>query len=410
MKGQTVLKIEITDQERCKKQIRLEIPGETVRAEIDKAAAKYARQVVIPGFRRGHVPASVVKNRFRKGLREEVASQLIPKALEEAFAEKNLKALGEPAVEELKFDDDESIHLALTIETLPEFELAGYKGIPLRKPVYEIRDEHIDKRIDILREEQAEMVPVEDRGAQVGDIVTVDLTGRPAPDDDPAREGDMPQSPDASDAERSSTEEAVPAGESETAAPPPPEEFNRKDMDVELGAKGVVKEFTEALVGARAGESRIVTVDYLDDYPYKELAGRRMSYDVEVTAVRRKELPEIDDEFAQSVNEEYDTLENLRASIRSDMEKNAEALSQEELRSHALEQLVDRNRFDLPESLVKKQLDLRMNNFAQSMLSQGVDPRRLDVDWSDFREKQQAAAESDLRGTFILDRIAEVEN
>src|ERR1051325_1802163 len=160
------MNITVTDQENCKKQLRVEIPGGAVRAETDKVSSELARQVNVPGFRRGHVPKSVVKTRFKKELRDEVLSHLLPHSLSDAIREKELKVIGEPSIENLDFGDDESIDVTFVVEVFPEFELSNYKGVSLTKRVYKIRDEDVEETVERLRQGQAELVPVEDRGAQ----------------------------------------------------------------------------------------------------------------------------------------------------------------------------------------------------------------------------------------------------
>jgi len=157
------LNITVTDQEQCRKQLRLEIPSQTVRDKTDQIAGEFARQVNVPGFRRGHVPKSVVKTRFRKELRDEMLSQLLPVSLGDAIREKELKVIGEPAVEDLKFGDDESIDVTFNLEVAPEFTLSNYKGIALARHEHKIGDEDVDKAIEHLRQGQAQMAPVEDR-------------------------------------------------------------------------------------------------------------------------------------------------------------------------------------------------------------------------------------------------------
>jgi trigger factor len=382
------MNITVTDQEHCKKQLRLEIPAETVRAETNKIAANLARQVNLPGFRRGHVPASVVKTRFKKELRDEMVSHLLPEALHTAITEKELKVLGEPKVDELKFGEDDSIDVTITVEVMPEFELANYKGMTLRKRVYMIRDEDVEKTIDRLREGLAELKPVEDRGAQKGDIVTANVVGTMLPEA-------------ASQAEQG--EEAVEAG------PAGPEEINQQDVKIELGASGVLKEFTEGLEGARAGDTRTFTVEYRADYKPENFAGRQMSYSAEVVAVHQKELPAPDDEFARSVGEDLNGIDELRAKVRSNLEHEAEHRSNDELRGAAIDQLLDRNRFELPEQAVEKQIVARFNTFISSLTQQGVDPRKLRIDWEQVRDSQRERAERDVRLTFILDRVADAE-
>lgn len=358
--------------------MRLEIPGETVRAETDKIAADLARKVDVPGFRRGHVPKSVVKTRFRKELRDEMLSQVLPHSLGDAIREKALKVIGEPSVEDLKFKDDESIDVTFNLEVAPEFTLSKYQELPLTKQIYKVSEEDVDKTIEHMREGQAQLVPVEDRGAESGDLVTVNLAGQIAVVEDQA---------------------------AETQA----EEIKQQDLDIELGAAGVLKEFTEGLAGVKPGDLRTFSVEYPADYKPEKFAGRSVNYTAEVTAVRTKELPELDDEFAGSVSEEFKSIDELRADIRSKLEHEAEHRSDAEFRASTMEKLIDRNRFDVPEYVVEKQIDSRMNSLFRQMSGRGMDPRQLKIDWEGIREGQRERAEREVRGSFILDHIAENE-
>jgi trigger factor len=370
------LNITVTDQEQCKKQLRLEISAETVRAETDKIAADLARKISVPGFRPGHVPKSVVKTRFRKELRDEVLSQLLPHSLGDAIKEKDLKVIGEPSVEDLKFKDDDSIDVVFNVEVAPEFTLSNYKELPLTKRVFKVRDEDVDNVIERYRQTQAELVPVEDRPSQSGDIVTVNLKGR------------------------------VESKEDSVAV----EDITQEDLEIELGAQSVLKGFTEGLSGARPGDQKTFDVEYPDDYKPEKYAGRRVKYEADVTAVRMKEFPEVGDEFARSVNEEFNTLEDLRADIRSKLEKEAEQRTEDDFRSATVEKLVDRNRFDVPEYVINKQIDARMKTLFRQMASQGMDPRMLKLDWESIRDGQRDRAEREVRGSFILDKIAQTES
>src|SRR5262249_17040670 len=283
----------------CKKQLRLEISAETVRSETDKIAADLARKINVPGFRPGHVPKSVVKTRFRKELRDEVLSQLLPHSLGDAIKQKDLKVIGEPSVEDLKFKDDDSIDVVFNVEVAPEFTLSNYKELPLTKRVFKLRDEDVDNVIERYRQSQAELVPVEDRPSQTGDIVTVNLIGKVD-----AKEGSEPV-----------------------------DDITQQELEIELGAQGVLKGFTEGLSGVKPGDQKSFDVKYPGDYKPEKYAGRRVSYEAAVTAVRTKEFPEVDDEFAHSVNEEFKTLEELRTDIRSKLEKEAEQRTEEDFRS-----------------------------------------------------------------------------
>ncbi|MEK6299609.1 MAG: trigger factor [Acidobacteriota bacterium] len=377
------MNITVTDEQHCKKKLRLEIPGDIVRAETDKMATKLARQVTVPGFRRGHVPNSVVKTRFRKELRDEMLSHLLPHSLEDAIREKDLKVIGEPAVDDLKFGEDESIDVTFAIEVAPEFEVSNYKSLPLTKRVYKIRDEDVEQTLDGLRDRNAELVPVEDRPAKPGDLLTVNLSGEIEPKPEAAEEG-------------------VAAAKEELS-------INQQDIQIELGGKGVLKEFTDALTDTNPGDRREFAVKYPGDYKPEQYAGRNVSYAAEVTAVRFKEVPGADDEFAQGVGEQFKTIEELRADIREKLEHEGKHRSDAELRSALMEQLVDRNRFEVPDYIVEKQMDSRLNAFARQLAGQGLDPRSLKIDWDNLRESQRERAEREVRGSFVLDRIAQAE-
>ena len=383
------MNITVTDQEHCKKQLRLEIPGDKVKAETNQVAAKLARTISVPGFRPGHVPSSVVKARFRKELRDEVLSHMLPEALKTAIEEKQLKVLGEPSIDDLNFGDDESINVTITVEVQPEFELSNYKGISLARREYKVGDEEVDRTIERLRQAHAELAPVEDRPAQPGDIVTANITGKFAPAGEQV------------EAQEGSKDAAAAAGENEVT---------EQDVEIEIGGDGVLKEFTDALTGARPGDTRSFSLTYAADYSHERYAGRTVDYTLDVTAVRVKELPELDDEFAGSVSEEYKTVDDLKSSIRSRLEHEAEHKTDDEFRAAVMDALVDRHRFDVPDIVVEHQMDSRLRMFVSQLAGQGMDPRRLQLDWDQLRESQREKAEREARAFFILDRIAAQEN
>ena len=372
----------IIDQEHCKRQLRLQIPSDTVKTEMDRIAGELSRTVRVSGFRPGHVPKSVVKTRFRKELRDEVVSQLLPQAFGDAVKENELKVVGEPGLDELVFGEDESINVLFSFEVAPSFELSDYKNIELIKPVYKVTDEDVNRSIDSLRERQAELIPVEDRPSGAGDVVSVNMEGRPAPAD----------------------------GESESAAGATSEQFSRREYDISLGGPGVLPEFTSALTGKQAGDTATFTVDYPEDHSPKSLAGRHVEYSAEVVAVRSKQLPELDDEFAASVSEEFKTVEDLKTHIRQDLEGHAAERTKTELQEAAKDQLLDRNHFDVPLVMVEQQMDTFLKSFARQMAQHYANPSQLNLDWQAIRESQRDRAEKSVRWAFIMNKIAGLES
>jgi trigger factor len=400
------MNITITDQEHCKKEVRLEIPAEVVRARFDQAAQEYARSIALPGFRPGRVPASVVKSRFRKELRNEVASQILPDALREAVTEKGLKVVGEPSLLEFAFGDDELLSATFSVETAPDFELSNYKGIPLTKNVYKVRDEEVQKALDNLREEHAEMVPVEDRSAQEGDVITANMTVRYLKAENKADAGDEVETGETSGEEEAKSEAAEEASEEATAN----EEVQElTDQEIVLGSDGIGKQITEALTGANAGDTREFTIDYPADYSYEQLAGSKVNYKTEITAIRFKEMPEANDEFAKGVDEKYNSIEELRAELRSNLEKAAEAESNKELRAAAVLYLTDNNRFEVPEIAVEMGIRQGLRAFISQFRSRGIPIDLREEDVERMKGLMRPQAETDARMAFILDRIVELE-
>ncbi len=373
------MNITITDHANCKKEVRLQVSSETVRAETDKTASELARRVNIPGFRPGHVPTSVIKSRFRKDLRNQVAANLLPDAINLAAREKNLRIVGQPALDEFNFGDDESLNAVFTIEVAPDFELADYKNIPLQRRVYKVKDEDVEKELDRLRERHAELVPVEDRPAQIDDIVTVHLKG-------------------------SFVKEETSEGE---AAASNDEEIDEPDTEILLVDEGVNKQFADALAGAEVGDTRKFTVSYPEDYSHKEAAGRTINYEATVTAIRFKELPALEDDFARSIGDEFNTMDELRASIRSHLERQSEELSRRAIEKAALDYLLDHHRFDLPQRVVEEQMNSKLKSLLSRLNIEGLDLSRLDVE--KLREPFREEAERDVGASFIIDRIIEAE-
>jgi trigger factor len=352
---------------------------------MDRIAGELSRKIRVPGFRPGHVPKSVVKTRFRKELRDEVVSQLLPQAFGDAVKERELRVVGEPGLEELAFGDDESINVLFSFEVAPSFELADYKNIELVKPIYKVTDEDINKALDSLRDKHAELVPVEDRPSTSGDIVSVNMEGHL----------------------RGAGGE-IEAG-TEAAAGATRDQLSRREYDINLGGEGVLAEFTSALTGKQVGDTASFSVDYPEDYSSKSLAGRHVEYTGELIAVRRKQLPALDDEFASITNDEFKTLDDLKAHIRSDLERHSAERTAGELQSAARDQLLDRNRFDVPLVMVEQQMDGFLKSFARQMAQHYANPAQLKIDWQAIRESQRERAEKAVRWAFVMNRIAQLE-
>ena len=375
------MKTELVDVSPTRKEIKIELEPEIVRQTFDSISDRYAKQASVPGFRRGHAPRSVVRTRFKSEIRGDVLRELIPDAVQNALEKHELSAIGEPDVhidnsESLEKIGDGPISFHVGVEVFPIVELKTYKGLEAKRRVRPITDNDVTQMLDQLREASAALQPVEDRAAELGDTVTVSFQGKYLD---------------------------TPAGE------PEPEDINVPDVDVILGGPGVQQEFTDNLLGVNADDEKTFVVDYPQDFSSKGLAGKKLEYQAKVSAVRRKELPELDDEWARSLGEEFDSIATLKTKVREDLERRAAADADHHLRSEVMRQLLAAHEFEVPQSFVDQQTNFRMENVVREMIGRGIDPRSQELNWESARDELKGQAEADVRGSLLLERIAEAE-
>ena len=371
------MKTELKEISQTIKQIDVEIDADAVRAAYDAISDRYAKFANVPGFRPGHAPRGVVRTRFKDQIRTEVLRELIPDAVQKAIDEHKLEPLGEPQLdletaEGLDPLGTKPISFHVTVEVLPEIKLGNYKGFKTERRTRPVKDEDVEKLVENLREGSASLDPVENRGAQLGDTVTANFHGVFLDD------------PDA-------------------------EPLNVEDVDVVLGGEGVVAEITNNLLDVRPDEEKTFRVNYPADFSSKGLAGKLVEYTVKVSAVRVKTLPEIDDEWAQSLGDEVESLADLRAKVRADLESQAKNEAEGKLRADLVRQLVEAHTFELPDRLVEHQAEQRLESVVRDMMGQGIDPRDPKLDWEKARDSLKEQAGYDLRGSLLLERIADEE-
>ena len=394
------MKTELTDVSPTRKEIRIEIEPTQVRDTYDRISDEFSKNAKVPGFRPGHAPRSVVRTRYKNEIRTEVLRELVPDAVNNAIVEHSLDAISEPDVhfeneETLDRLGEEPITVKVAIEVFPEINLGEYKGLEGTRRLRPVTDADVDKAIESIREASAVLQPVEDRASELGDTVTINARGHEVTEPDAEKSTD----------EQEKTKEATDATEANDL-----DEIKVDDIEVVLGGPNVQKEFTENLTGVRPDEKKSFTVVYPADFSTPQLAGKKVAYEMEVTAVRRRELPEIDDEWAQSLSEEFDSVASLKSKVREDLEMRAKAESDERLRAELIRKLVAAHQFEVPQSWIEKQTNQRFEGILRDMMSRGIDPRTRQVDWEGAREELKVQALEDVRATMLMERIAEAEN
>jgi len=366
------MKAELIDLSECKKNLDIEIPPDVVDAEITHIAQEFARRARVPGFRPGKAPIGVVKTRFRDEIVSEMMQHLMPKYFGDAIDERKLEIVQAPQFESVDYNSGKPLRFRAVFEVYPRLSIANYEGIPVQEVSSQVAESEVETALKKLQEDMAELTPVEeDRSVQEGDFAEISYSGTIEGSDEPPITG----------------EKAV----------------------AEIGGRTTVKEFTENLIGAKVGEERTFNVIYRAEYPTARLAGKTVAYKVKVEALKTKESPELNDEFAQRFGD-YKTLDELKAKLREDLEKQKRDQAQEQMREKLLEWLQDNNEFELPQSLIERQLQIRVQRLVRDLSRQGINPQRLDVDWGKIREDQQQQAMRDVKGSLILEHVAEKED
>jgi trigger factor len=371
------MKTELTDVSATRKEIKIEIEASLIRSTYDRISDEYSKAAKIPGFRPGHAPRSVVRTRYKNEIRTEVLRELLPDAVNSAIGEHSLAAIGEPNVEldnteALEHLGEAPITVKVGVEVLPEVKLDQYKGIEATRRVRNVTDADVDKVIENLRDASASMQPVEDRGAELGDTVTINARGN------------FVEEPEA-------------------------EPIKVDDVEVVLGGPGVQQEFTDNLLGVRPDDKKTFSIHYREDFSSPGLAGKKVEYEADVTAVRRKELPEVDDEWVKSLGHDYDVA-GLKSKIRQDLEVHAKADADRRMHDDVIRQLIAAHPFEVPDSFVEQQTQQRLESFVREMMQRGYDPRDPNMNWEAAREEFKGQAANDIRATMLLEQIAENEN
>ena len=366
------LEVAVADVSQAKKDLTIEIAADEVKAEFEKTYDTYARHVKVPGFRPGRVPRGLVKQRFGKEVKDEVVRRLLPHALEHAIVDHKLRVIGEPLIENISINEGEALKFTASVEILPEFELKDYKGLKATKHVRRITDEDIERVVESWRENAAEFVPVEDRPSQDGDFVSVNLKGK-------------------------------------YVEPQEQEDLKADDVQIEIGSKGVQPEFNENLKGVRAGDVREFRVIYPEDFSSQGLAGKTLDFTAEVVAVRIRELPELDDDFARQFGE-YGSIQEMRDKVRENLMREAEEQADHRLRDEMLDQILNSYDFEVPSALVKQRTNERVQELAYLMLRSGVSPESIrSMNWERQTEAARVQAVRDVRSFLVVGRISDTE-
>ncbi len=362
------MKTEFTDVSETQKSLTIEVPTDVVDAEINRVARRYGKQARLPGFRPGKAPQTLIKQRFREQIRHDVMHDLIPRAVEEALQARGIEPVDTPNIKDVALEEGQPLKFTAAVETVPSFDPGDLSSITLERPPVQIAEDAIDDMLQRLRDRAGTFEPVEGRPVAEGDAVVLHLD-RTGPD-----------------------------GQVD----------HHDDVTVQLGAPGNPPGFDAQLVGMSDGEARTFTIHFPESYPASDLANTDQAYAVTLKGIRRRVLPDLDDEFAKDMGE-FESLAALRERIGVDLRKEAEEKARRQVRSELFKQLSRRVTFALPASLVEREMDRRLEEFARQLTSQNLDPREAGIDWAQFREAQREPARDAAASALVLDEIARRE-
>jgi trigger factor len=359
----------------CKREITIEIPVGVVSAEADAVLLRYQKLARVPGFRKGKVPASIVRQRFADEIKGEIVEALVPRYFREETQKQNLQPVSQPRVTDLHLKQGEPLTFKATFEVLPEFKVAPYDDIRVGRLPTEVSEEEVERALDNLLQQHATYSPVETgRPLADGDFAVVGFKGTP-------KDGEADAKPVEVD-----------------------------EVMVEIGGRDTIPEFSENLRGAKPAEQRSFEVKYADDFADKRLAGKTMTYEVDVTGIKTRSIPELNDDFAKELGAEFTTLDELRDRLRESMKAEKAHEAEHRGKDQIVEELVKRNDFPVPDAMLDQQIDLRLERGLRALAAQGMkteDMKRMD--FGRLRAGQREGALREVKASLILEQIADEE-
>jgi trigger factor len=357
----------------CSRELSLDVSTEEVSKAYRTAAGNFRKYAKIPGFRAGRVPESVVLRRFAADIRKEVIDSLLPERFNNAVRELGVRPVGQPQVTELTVEDGAPLHVKAVFEYMPDFSIEGYKEITVERPSAEITEQEFKDEIDALRESHAIVEPVEeDRPLAKGDWAQVSYKGQ-------------------------------------IVAEPESEPITAEDSLVEVGGEDTVPALTEALTGTKPGQEIKVEFTYPADYANQRLAGKPVAYDLQVKAIKKRTLPDLNDEFAKEMGN-YENFAAFEARFREHIAVAKRSSLENQTRERLFKVYLERFSFPIPEVMVQAQIDTRLDRGLRALAAQGMTPDAMrQLDFGRLRVAQRGSAVEEVRIGMLLDRIAEEE-
>jgi trigger factor len=365
------MKVQIENTGPFEKKIFFEIPREVVSQEVDSTYRTLNRNVKVKGFRPGKVPRSILERYYKAQVESEVISKLIEDSFGKAVEEHHLTPVAAPNVVDRAFEPGKDFTYSVTVEVKPEFGVEGYRGLEVEKPAVLVKEEEVEARLKGLQEAHAQLKPVEaDRPVQEKDLAVVDFEG--------------------------------------SLGGKPLEGWKVKDQLVEVGSRSLVGGLDQQLAGLPLRQERDLVVALPDDYPRKELAGKEINVRVQVKEIKEKILPVLDDEFSKEAGD-FQNLQELKDRLRKNLEEQKQSQATQAAKEKLLDLLREKHPFAIPRSMIDRQAENIMARTELQFARQGIKLDSANLDSEKLRESIRPSAEKEVRGSLILEKVAEAE-
>jgi len=361
------LKTNVIEKGKWERELEVEVPAERVDSETATATRRYQKRLELPGFRKGKVPLKLIESRYGESIRSDVIGDMLPALMQEAAREAGLVPAAPPRITKLEAEPGQPLSFTAAFDIWPEVEIGKYEGLEVTKMVHEVTDEEMEEQLKELQNRQATEQPVE-RALETGDVLIADLQR-------------TDEAGVAIVGERYEERYFLIGGED---APSP--------------------QFEEALIGIAAGEERPVRFSYREDLPNPELAGKEERFQVTAREVRERKLPELDDEFAKDLGDQFNSLEELQEHLRSQLVSRWEYAARQRQRGELLEGLIKENPVELPDSLVDNYIETMRREREEAQARSGQAPQQ-DSNDEEVSDEEREAAGRRLRTYLILEGL-----
>jgi len=355
--------------EGCKHEIEISVPVDEIVRETDRVVANIQQKVKLPGFRPGKVPINLIRTKFAKEVREDVIENLLPKYFQKKVQEEELQVVGRPNVKDVEFKEGEPLKFKAEFEVAPTIDLKEYRGVTIHYGEPEVTDEDIAKRLEEIRDQKAQFVNVDPRPVADGDYAVVSLDSL------------------------SGVEKPI----------------QQDEMQLHVGDPDTLAAFTDSLRGMSPEEEKDFEVTYPEDYGQKNLSGKTVRFRMKLKTIRTKELPDLNDEFARDLGD-YQTLNDLREAIRKAIFQEREFLAQQKAKEELIDKLIEAHDFPVPDAYVERQIESQVTQQFRELADRGIDPAKLQIDWAKLKESQRPKAIHDVKGSLLIDKVAERES